>query len=293
MRTKTTFTSFVFITLAAFAVTGVSRAAGTFVIGGPAASLAPSSSTYSIDGSVLTAFRSAVTNPANFGPSGTVQKTVSFQFMSTITPSALNQVNAFMAPWWFATDSAPYNQMVMNYFLAGGNLILLNDSTNQNGVSGLLGIPTVGQSDGTVENGAAPLFSGPFGSASNVPQAFQIGYFTAANITSHGGTVCATNGGGQATAACFSAGAYAPGAGELLIINDVDSWTTQATFGPQNANGTFALNGVAFIVNSPSSLTSPSSVPALSNWVLITTAILLMAAAAILIGRRKETGASA
>ena len=55
--------------------------------------------------------------------------------------------------------------------------------------------------------------------------------------------MCGTNADGQPTVACFAPGAYAAGSGRLLIINDVDSWTTQATFSPLNANGIFALNG--------------------------------------------------
>ena len=262
-------------------------AAGTFVIGGPSATLAPNSGSYSIDGSTLGAYEAAVTNPANFGPSGVVKTAVSFQPLSTITPATLAGVNAFMAPWWFATDSAPYNQIVVNYFLGGGSLILLNDSNNQNGISGLLGIPTAGQATGSVENGAAPIFNGPFGNATNVVQAFQIGYFTAANITAHGGTVCGTNADGQATVACFAAGAFAAGAGRLIIINDVDSWTTQASFSPLNVNGIFALNGTAFIVNGGSG-SGATAVPTLSEWGLAGLSLMLMASAAVLMARSRS-----
>ena len=34
----------------------------------------------------------------------------------------------------------------------------------------------------------------------------------------------------------------------MIIVADIDTWTTQANFSPLNGNGIFALNGTAFIV---------------------------------------------
>jgi len=275
-------------------------AAGPYVIGGPATSLAPSSGAWAFDAANFVAYRAAITNPANFGPSGTVKVTVSPTVLSTINAGTLSALNAFISPWWANGDSAAYNQLVVNFFTAGGNLILLDDSTQQDGIATLLGIPTLGQASGSPENGVAPLFSGPFGVASNVIQNAQIGYLansaaTASAITSHGGTVCGTNGSGQVTAACWAPGAYAAGAGAMIIVADVDTWTTQATYSPLNSNGIFALNGTAYIVSNATSTTPPppATVPALSDWGLVALALLLIAAAMTLIARGKRSETSA
>lgn len=273
---------------------------GNFVIGGPASNLAPNSGSYSIDGSTMAGYVAAVMNAANFGPSGTVKTTVTVQPMSSITAGTLSGLNAFIAPWWYSSDSAPYNQLVVNYFLAGGNLILLNDSTNQNGISGILGIPTLGQADGSPEGGLAPIFIGPFGTATNVIQSAEIGYFSASAITSHGGSVCGVNTSGQPVVACFPAGAYAAGAGRLLIINDVDTWSTQASYSPLNSNGIFALNGTAFIIQggaltptpapTPTGTPTPTpttSVPTLSEWGMAALMVLLLASAIFAISRHR------
>lgn len=253
-------------------------AAANFVIGGPNSTLAPSSGSYSFDGSEWTNYQAAVTNTANFGPGGIVSTPVSIQVLSSITAGTLSGLNAFVSPWWYNSDSSSYNQTVVNYFLAGGSLILLDDSTGQDGIAALLGIPTVGGADGTPMNGGAPLFSGLFGAASNVLQSGEIGYFSAANITAHGGTVCATNGSGQPTAACFNRGAYAPGSGAMVIINDIDTWTSEANYTSMNSNARFALNGTAFIINAPV-VSGPPTVPALSEWGVVALAALLIGSA--------------
>src|SRR5581483_5838138 len=104
---------------------------------------------------------------------------------------------------------------LVNYFLAGGSLFLLDDDTSHDAVGAALGLPTSG-SDGSVSNGGAPLFVGPFGSASNVTQAGNTGQFSASDIAATNGHVGATNASGEITAAYWNPGDYAPGAGALL-----------------------------------------------------------------------------
>jgi MSHA biogenesis protein MshQ len=227
-----------------------------------------------------------------------VKVTISPTTLSTINATTLSTLNVFMSPWWDNGDSASYNQLVVNYFKAGGNLILLDDSTQQDGVAALLGIPTLGQADGTAENGGIPLFNGPFGIASNVVQSAQIGYLasstgTASAITSRGGTVCGTNGSGQVTAACWAPGAYASGAGAMIIVADVDTWTTQASYAPLNSNGIFALNGTAYVIGAGGTTTPvTASAPVLSDWGLVGLAVLLIASAMVLSARGHRQNAA-
>jgi hypothetical protein len=270
----------------------IARAAGPFVLGGPSASLAPSSGSWSWDGSNLAPYRSALTNTANFGPSGVVKTAITATTLTTISPSTLSGLNGFIAPWWYNTESSAYNQMVVNFFLAGGDLILLDDGTAQDGIAALLGIPDAGSSDGSLSNGPAPLFNGPFGIATNVAQSQEIGYLPMASITAHGGFACSTNASGQVTAACFPAGAYAPGSGAMIITGDVDMYTTSpngaASYSPLNSNGIFALNGAAWLLaGAPGPVGTPTtpSAPALSPFALVVLAIVVCGVGVMLVGK--------
>jgi hypothetical protein len=221
-----------------------------------------------------------------------VKTTISATTLTSITAGTLSSLNGFIAPWWYNSDSASYNQTVVNFFLGGGALFLLDDSSAQTGIAALLGIATQDASDGSVSNGSAPLFNGPFGIATNVTQTAEHGYLIAGNITSHGGFVCSTNASGQITAACFNAGAYAAGAGPMVITTDVDMITTSpagtATYSPLNANGQFALNATSFLLTGTSNPTPPTTpaAPALSDYGLVGLAGLLVASATIMIGRK-------
>jgi hypothetical protein len=68
---------------------GVSLHASSIVIGGPAGTLAPSSGPWSWDGPNLAAYESAITNPANFGPGGTVPISISTTTLNTVDSSSL------------------------------------------------------------------------------------------------------------------------------------------------------------------------------------------------------------
>jgi hypothetical protein len=283
---------FAFVTLIALS-TIPAQAAGPVVFGGASVSLAPSSSSWAWDGSYIAAYRNALTNPANFGPSGIVKTTINTVTLTTITPATLSGLNVFVAPWWYNTESAPYNQMIVNFFLAGGNLILLDDGSAQSGIATLLGIPTIDNSTGSVSNGPPPLFNGPFGVATNVTQTAEIGYLSASNVTSHGGVACSTNADGQITAACWAKGAYAAGAGAMIITGDVDMISTygSATYSPLDSNGIFALNGAAYIAGQ-SSTTTPSTVPAMTPTALVALMILMCGIGAVLLKKAPHTQAN-
>lgn len=236
---------------------GAAQTAATFVMAGAAGStLAPHSGAWSWDGEYLAGYRGALGNRVFFGPSGTVQRSIATITLPSITGEALRGMNGFIAPKWFNSDSAPYNQLIVNFFRSGGNLFLLDDMSDKSGIAALLGVPTHDSSDGSVSNGGAPLFNGPFGFPTNVTQAQEHGYLMAQEIYAHHGFVCAMNPSNQITAACFNAGGYAPGAGAMVITTDVDMITTLGAGGtaayttPPSSNAIFALNATAFLLNS-------------------------------------------
>jgi hypothetical protein len=234
------------------------RTVPAYLLGGPAGSLSPSSGPWSWDGPNMTAFRAAITNPANFGPGGVVNNTITTTNLSTINPGTLAPLDGFIATFWSDADSAPYVTSVVNFFLAGGDLILLQDHSSFDAVGQALGIPTFAFSNGSLSNDGAPLHNGPFGVAANVSQAGTVGQLNAADVAARNGTVASVNGAGQVTAAVWNAGQYQAGAGKLLIVADVDMWSTafgNVSYAPLNDNGRFALNGMAFVAaaNTPPS----------------------------------------
>ncbi len=199
----------------------------------------------------ITGYRAAAEDPSNFGPGGVVMpQPIITTNLSSVTAATLAQLDGFVASYWADSDTtAAEATAVIEFFLAGGDLILLQDDSAHDAIGEQLGIPTSTPSDGSVSNGGVPLFEGPFGSASNVAQSDTTGQLSMTDVSSNGGTAGATNGSGQITAAFWNRGDYAPGAGRLLIIADVDMWaTTNATYAPLNDNGTFALNGTRFAV---------------------------------------------
>jgi len=197
----------------------------------------------------MSELRAAVTDPGNFGPGGVVPVGINAANMAAVNAGTLAGLDGFISTWWADIDTpAATAQSVIDFFLAGGDLILLNDDPGHDKIGEMLGVPS-SASNGSPSNGSAPLFDGPFGTAVNVIQAGAFGQLAAADVASKNGTVAATNAIGQITAAFWDDGDYAPGAGRMLIVTDVDMWSNYgADYGPLNNNGIFALNGMAAIV---------------------------------------------
>lgn len=246
-------------TLAMIASTG---GAAAYTLAGPAAALQPSSGPWSWDGTNNVDLRLALADPAYFGPAGVVNETITTVSLPAINAASLAAADGFIAPWISVGDSAPYEQAVVNFFLSGGDLWLLNDSTGRDGIAELLGIPTIGQNNPiSAVNGGAPLFDGVFGIATNVTQGGgEEGFLSLADVIANNGTVAGTNVQGNVIAAIWAPGQYAPGSGALIIVADVDVFTTQASFFPLDDNGIFTLNTFAFLataqpVPAPAALT--------------------------------------
>jgi hypothetical protein len=208
--------------------------------------------------------RTALQNTANFGPGGVVSEPITTTNINMAAANPLAGLDGFVVPWWARTESNPYTTTVVNFFLGGGDLIILQDSgtyipPGRDGIGNALGVPTVGQTAITAVNGIAPLFVGPFGTANNITQGGgEEGYLSEADVLAQGGTIVGRNTANQVIAAFWGANQYAPGAGALIIVADIDMFTTQATFTPAlDDNGIFTLNAFAFLVTS----TTPIRVP--------------------------------
>ncbi|WP_165776890.1 PEP-CTERM sorting domain-containing protein [Paremcibacter congregatus] len=228
-----------------------SAANATYIVGGPTANLQTQNGSYRWDGgSFVTDFRNALENPNNFGPTGTVNTTVDTVDVDLSTGN-MSGLDGFLVPWWSSAESAAYDQRIVDFFLAGGDLWLLQDSSGRDGVGALLGLPTVGQTGALPVSGTPLLFDGPFGVATSVTQGGgEEGYLSTQDVLDHSGTVAATNTADQVIAAVWAPGQYAAGAGSLIVVADIDMFTTQADFDAMNGNAIFTLNAFAFLATS-------------------------------------------
>lgn len=239
----------------AAALTGPAVAAD-YVVGGMTQAATPNSGDWAWNGSYLGGLRSALENPANFGPAGVVNRRITTVDLATADAASLAGVDMFVATWIADVDlTAPQVSAITSFFLGGGDLFLLQDDSAHDPIGAALGLFT-SASTGSPSNGGAPLYSGPFGVAANVQQNYLVGQLDPVAIAALGGTVAGTNAEGQVTSAYWAAGTFAAGAGALFINADIDMVATTtacglpvcgANYAPLNDNGIFALNTFAFI----------------------------------------------
>ena len=221
-----------------------------FIISGQDSSVASSSGRWSWDGTEHQDWRRAIEDTDNFGPDGIVSTVVDTVDLPSITADSLAGIDAFVSSWWSASQSSSYESIIIDFFLAGGDLVLFQDSTATDGIGTDLGISTTsGQSGSTTVT--SPL-DGSFGSVGTVAPRGQEGRFSESAITSRGGTVCGTDGFGRPTIACWAEGEYAAGAGTLVIVGDVDFVTSDfggANYSSLNDKGRLGLNIIEFLIN--------------------------------------------
>jgi hypothetical protein len=232
-----------------------------YVLGGLVGAISGDPS-YGWDGPYNTAFRTAVQTAANFGAGGTVSTPVS---TANVTNTGnLSGIQGLVVPWWSnaSASTAQVNQ-VYAFFTSGGDLLLAEDDSGHDPIGVKLGLPTLGTA-GSAWTPAGALATGPFGPVGSVTAYFNIGYFSASAVAGLGGTVGATDGGGNVTAAYWPKGTFCPTCGALVMEGDVDVWATGATFAPLNADGRFTLNLVAYMVQNTGNLNGggPSTTPA-------------------------------
>ena len=232
--------------------------AGVITFGGPNATL--DTDRWSFDGPHLSGWLGAIQNPTNFGPGGVVSDSINAQSMGTINASTLANVDVFVSPYWRDSQSAPFVASVVDYFLNGGNLFLLQDHSSYDAIGAALGIATVGTQNGNPHTGSGALFNNVFGNPASISQSGTQGFLSEAAVLSKNGTVGARNTFNNVTAAYWNPGAYAAGAGAMVIMADVDMISNfTANYGTMNNNAQFALNATAFLANSNATVPEPTS----------------------------------
>jgi hypothetical protein len=251
-----------------------------YIVAGPDTTIAPNSIVWAWDQAQLAPLRSALDNPANFGPGGVVPADVTIVSLGAINPGVLSGVDAFVSPWWHDVDSAAYQADLLAFFFAGGDLFLLQDDNLVDGLGTLLGVTSFNSSGSisTVGPGGALLFDGPFGMVAGVTQAGSRGQL---NITAAGARIGSLNAEGEITTAFWLPGEYAPGAGALFILGDVDMLTGEnggAVFPPDggaNDKGRFGLN--LFALAATEHETTIPQIPEPATLVLLASGLLLLA----------------
>jgi len=231
-----------------------------YTVAGANGSITPDSANWAFDGTFISGFRGALENPANFGPGGIVEESITTVGLDAINAATLATADMFVSTWISDSDGAAFGGAVVDFFLNGGDLYLLQDDSSHDYIGELLGI-TTSVSTGSVSNGGVPLFNGPFGTATNVTQHYSVGQLSGADIAARNGNIGGTNVEGQITSAFWAAGEYAAGAGSLFIVADIDmiATTTPATYGSclspvcgadydtLNDNAIYALNTFSFL----------------------------------------------
>ena len=242
------------VTLALFGA-ALQAVAAPYVVAGAGQAITSDSGQWAWDGSYLTGFRAALENPIYFGPAGVVNRSIQTTTLGAVNAGTLAGANMFVGTWVSDAQAAPFSAAVTSFFMGGGDLFLLQDDSAHDGLGSALGISTTA-STGSVSNGGAPLFNGPFGNATDVNQYYLVGQLDGAAIAAHNGHVGGVNADGQITSAYWKAGEYAAGAGALFIIADIDMISTTtacglplcgADYAPLNANGIYALNTFSFL----------------------------------------------
>jgi hypothetical protein len=277
-----------FLAGAALAVLSLSAKAD-YIVGGASGAIASDSGQWAWDGSYMSGFRSALSNPLNFGPGGVVNQTIVTTNLAIVDNASLSGVDMFVGSWNSDAQGGLFSAAVMNFFLNGGDLLLLQDDSGHDPIGSSLGMSTT-SSTGTDSNGGAPLYNGAFGIATNVHQLYLVGKLSAAEIAAKNGHIGGTNASGEITSAYWAAGEYAVGAGALFISADVDMIaTTDGNCGPScgahygtgglaggmDNNAIYALNTFSFLQSNGGTVPEPAG-------------ILLAATALVLIGARRR-----
>ncbi len=260
-----------------------------YIVGGASGAIASDSGQWAWDGSYMSGFRSALSNPLNFGPGGVVSQSIITTDLNVVDNATLTGVNMFVGSWNSDAQGSLISAAVMNFFLNGGDLLLLQDDSGHDAIGSSLGMSTTG-STGLDSNGGAPLYNGAFGTATNVHQLYFVGKLSAAEIAAKNGHIGGMNASGEITSAYWAAGEYAVGAGALFISADVDMiattdgqcgvscgahYGTGGLAGGMDNNAIYALNTFSFLQSNGGTVPEPAG-------------FLLAATALVLIGARRR-----
>ena len=235
----------------------------TYVIAGPGPALGSGPYAWA-GGEHLTGFRAALENPDYFGPAGVSETDIALLDLDTVNVITLSKTDAFISTFWLGADPAAVSA-VQDFFLSGGDLILFNDTVSVDGIAEGLGLATEPGPNGTHQiNGVGFPFDGPFGTPDWVTFFGLWGTLDAQAIQDSNGVVLGRTSNNRPTVAYWPAGAYDEGAGQMLIVTDVDSIATAAVadYDALDFNAVFGLNIIAYMSGANPEQCNPSDLNA-------------------------------
>ncbi len=254
-----------------------------YTVGGASYSL--SSNNWAWDQPNMAPFRNALENPNFFGPAGVIEEEIVTTDLSAINSTTLSGIDMFVSSWISDSTATTFSAEIQTFFLGGGDLFLLQDDSNHDGLGTSLGISTTA-SNGSVSNGGFPFFDGPFGIATDVTQHYAVGQLDPTEVAAQNGNIVGTNAIGQVTSAYWAAGEYATGSGALFIIADVDMIATTfegsqlngaeygTTLTDLNDNAIYALNTFSFLLDGEEIPPITAPVPEPSTILLLSSGLL-------------------
>ena len=148
------------------------------------------SSAWTLNGANMVTARSKLLNPLNFGPNGTVKKTITItDTTATITVGLLSNYDVlFIGYVPNAVFSGAELTAMQNWVSSGGVIIATSDDGTHDAVTTAFGYQVAASPASDYyaypNGGSPPVFNGPFGTASFVYGAFNIGFwFTLSGVT--------------------------------------------------------------------------------------------------------------
>jgi hypothetical protein len=207
---------------------------------------------WTLDGSQMVNTRAKLLNPANFGPNGTVKKTISItDTAATITNSLLSGYDVFFVGYIPNTPGFTAGEItaMMSWVNSGGVMIVTADDQFDDQVALAIGftMPSGSKPPGTTTpNGPGvthPVFAGPFGTVSSIVGSGSQGYF----FSNPPGMVAL---GYDAGNVIFTVFEISYGSGRFLVCSDVDFFdaglTAGGTINPGNGDEVFLGNVFAY-----------------------------------------------
>ena len=131
------------LVLSAAVLLTISNVSQAYVIAGNDYAVSDLSGSWSWDGFQHQEFRNALGSTANFGPGGVINESVSTVNLGTnINAASLATVDLFVSSWWQESQSSAYHTALLNFFYNGGDLMLLQDDPDRDGLGSALGVAT-------------------------------------------------------------------------------------------------------------------------------------------------------